>query len=325
MTPKVSVVVVDQAEDLARDHLGLDRARLAATAALTRPKAAGDVDPRSHARPACLDVAGQTVRELAGAARALDLTVVVDLVELAADESAELGVHPVLGIEGHSAADAVALLELSQDDPQALEEARLYRLERLRSNGTLLYAFGELPLNVRLEEVRELAVIADEYDATLGHAERDEEVERVSPCCLVDDHGLEGRLAIFNAADATHLLPRGLLEGGREDDGVILEGLAHTVGIGLEIVDIRGDRRVVPNTGSRESTVNGVEDVEQEASRVLVEARLGNCCGPGQPIDQRVAVGPSLGEPWGYRLGFDSGAPLEKGAFGRGEHRVEPP
>jgi hypothetical protein len=82
----------------------------------------------------------------------------------------------------------------AEQHPHALEEAGLDRVEGLLLHRALLDPLGELSLHVGFEEVRELAVVSDEHHAALGHAERNEQVERVRARGLVDDHRLEGGL-----------------------------------------------------------------------------------------------------------------------------------
>lgn len=117
-------------------------------------------------------------------------------------------------------------------------------MEGLGLHGALLDSFDELALHVRFEEVRKLAMVADE---------------------------------------------RGLGTG----------------------------------SGGRDAAVHGVEDLQQESLGVVVEARLGNGWRLRQPVDERVPVRTSFGEPGWDLLKLHLGTAFEEGPLLGGEHCVE--
>ncbi len=209
-------------------------------------------------------------------------------------------------------------------------QSRSKRLARIAFEGLLLDGpavdtLGQFALDVGLEQVRKLPMVADQYDdPAAGHAERDEQVEGIGAGRLVDDHGLEGRLTFVDPSYAAHRLAVRVLEGRGQHHRVVLERVADALGVVLEIGQVGGDRRFIAGAGRRQPAIDSVEDVEQQPLGVVIEANLGGRSHLREPVDERVPVGAPLAEPSGCRLGLDLGASLEERALVGREHRIEP-
>ena len=272
----------------------LRRTPLAAAHAL-RATFARYVDPRRHLPGQHRTVLqGHVVRKhLLVAARFEFLP--VRLVEPLTDEPAEDGMHPVLPVQRHRALDPILPFTFAQLGEQPLEEALTQR-----GSGFLLDRLLELALDVRLEQVRKLPVIAHEDDPPLRAGHGDQEVERIRPRRLVHDHRAEHR--VFPALGVRHRPTDHLLAGRGEHHRVVPHGVPDPGGVVLQRLDPLGNRDIRTGCGLLCSFRQGVDHAHDRRFHIGVRTRRGGAVvRRPQPIDESV---PGLPEP-SQQLVFD--------------------
>ena len=203
--------------------------------------------------------------------------------------------HPVLPIQRHRALDPILPFTFAQLGEQPLEEALAQR-----GSGFLLNRPIELALDVRLEQVRKLPVVAHEDDPPLRARHGDQEVERVRPRRLVHDHRAEHR--VFPALGVGHPLADRLLAGRGEHHGVMPHGVPDPDGIVLQRLDPLGDRVVRAGCGLLRPFRQGIDHAHDRRFHIGVRTRRGGTVvRRPQPIDEGV---PGLPEP-SQQLVFD--------------------
>ena len=98
----------------------------------------------------------------------------VGRIERIADEGTQNGMHSVLHVERDGSLDAVGSLALTHRFEEALKKTPPQRLSRLVGDREF-----QLPLDVGLQDVWELAVIPDENDPALRQCHRNEQIEGI--------------------------------------------------------------------------------------------------------------------------------------------------
>jgi len=118
-------------------------------------------------------------------------------VEHPADEVAEFWVHSELHIEGHSTSNSSLNLE-------AFKMAEKPMKQTVIEEGCLLRGMflTDALLDDIVDELRQLAMIAHEYDPLVCLDHRDQQVEGIGTCCLVNDDNRKW-MSISLCADIT--------------------------------------------------------------------------------------------------------------------------
>ena len=246
------------------------------------------------------------MRELALVATGAEL-LSVGFVELLADETAQAGIHPILRVQGHRPFDPVILLAPAQLGEQLLEKAPAQRGLRLFPSRLL-----ELPLDIRLEDVRKLPVIADENDSPLRERHGDQKIERIRPRRLVHDHGAEH--GVVPQPGIRHRRADRLLAGRREHHRVVPDGLPDPGGVVLQPGEPLAHRDVRAGCGLLRPLRQRVDHAHDHALHISVGAR-GDCAVTSrlQPVDQSIPCRPEPSQQilFGRCIGVNGGRLLE--------------
>ena len=213
-------------------------------------------------------------------------------IELPAHEITQPGVHAELGVEHHDPREAVRRCPLLKLPPQPLEQAVPVDL----AAGLVAPLGTNLVLDLAVEQMGQLPVVADQDDAPRRECHRHEQVQRIGPSGLVDDHAAElqalhGWSVRLVGLEQTHVSAGSLLAGRTDDAAVGLHGPIHLIWIGAQRIPITGQHAV--DTVARFAHLVrqfGLQSLQQ-ATRLIVQPMTLHDGAPVglQAVDQRIA------------------------------------
>src|SRR5690606_9945225 len=118
------------------------------------------------------------------------------LIKLLADEVTQYWMHTELGIQHDYATNSVFLFQLQQLDAHAFKQTGTKSCQLQFSQLVLLL---QLALDIRLQHMGQLSIIAHQYNAPLSHSHRYKQIQRIGPGGLIDHHGIKFDISAIEA------------------------------------------------------------------------------------------------------------------------------
>ena len=214
------------------------------------------------------------------------------LVELPAHEITQPGVHAELGVEHHDPREAVRRCPLLKLSPQPLEQAVPVDL----AAGLVAPLGTNFVLDLAVEQMGQLPVVADQHDAPRRERHRHEQVQRIGPSGLVDDHAAElqalhGWSVRLVGLEQTHVSAGSLLAGRADDAAVGRHGPIHLIWIGAQRIPITGQHAVDAVARFAHLVRQfGLQSLQQATRMIVQPMTLHDGAPVGlQAVDQRIA------------------------------------